>query len=55
MAIFLILYAVILTLVLSLALPRLATATPRLRQFLTWSAVAGVVVFVAVLWWSLSR
>ncbi len=54
MTVFLILYAVALTIVLSLVLPRLPKFTPRLRRLFAVTAGAGVVVFAGVLWWSLT-
>lgn len=53
MAIFLILYVVVVTLVLTLVLPRLGPMTPRLRRVFTITAVGGAVVFGGVLWWAL--
>lgn len=50
MTIFLILYAVVLTLLLTLALPRLERMTPQTRRLFAITAAAGVVVFVVVLW-----
>lgn len=54
MSMFLILYAVVLTIALSLALPRLSAMTPRLRRLFATTAVAGVLVLGGVVWWTLS-
>lgn len=54
MTLFLVLYAVVLATLLSLAAPRLSTMTPRLRGLFAATAVAGVLVFGGLLWWSLS-
>lgn len=54
MTVLLILYAVGLTIVLSLAIPRLPTLPPRLRRLFAITAGAGVAAFAGVLWWALA-
>lgn len=54
MTTFVILYAVVLAIALALVLPRLPAMTPQLRRLFAMTAVAGVVAFAGVLWWSLS-
>lgn len=47
--IFLILYAVLLTIVLTLTLPRMRSFTPGMRRVLAITAAAGVVVLIVLL------
>lgn len=54
MTMFLILYAVVLAVGLSLAAPRLAKMTAQLRRMFAMTAAAGVLVFGGMLWWTLS-
>ncbi len=54
MTMFLILYAVILSVALALAAPRLSKMSPQLRRLFAMTAVAGVLVFGGLLWWTLS-
>lgn len=54
MTMFLVLYAVVLAMFLILAAPRLSTMSTQLRRLFAVTAVAGVVVFGGVLWWSLA-
>jgi len=54
MSMLLILYAVVLTIALTLVLPRLSTMTPRLRRLFAATAVAGVLVLGGALWWTVS-
>lgn len=48
-AIYIILFAIILTLVLTLAMPRLSQASPALRRFLWITVIVGVIALIAVI------